>query len=118
MYSSTFIFAKKDYDDRFHALDQRIADMAKAIPGYLGENAWENPTTGLISTVYYWDSLEALQQLMNDPTHREAKQEQGKWLAGYEIVIAKILHSHGDDGLGELATLPPALRGYRAGNAA
>ena len=64
MYSSTFIFAKKQYDDTFYRLDGEIAAAARAIPGYLGEETWENPATGLISNVYYWDSLEALQQLM------------------------------------------------------
>jgi hypothetical protein len=37
MYSSTFIFAKKQFDDAFHRLDQMIAEIAKEIPGYLGE---------------------------------------------------------------------------------
>jgi hypothetical protein len=58
MYTSTFIFAKKEFDDEFHALDQAIAAAAKAIPGYLGEETWENPANGLVSNVYYWDSLE------------------------------------------------------------
>jgi hypothetical protein len=37
MYSSTFIFAKKQYDEEFYRLDQAIAEAAKEIPGYLGE---------------------------------------------------------------------------------
>ena len=53
MYSSTFIFAKKQYDDDFYRLDHAIAAAAKEIPGYLGEEAWENPETGLISNVCY-----------------------------------------------------------------
>ena len=61
MFTSTFTFAKGQYDDAFHALDAVIAGVARAIPGYLGEEAWENAETGLISNVYYWDSMEALQ---------------------------------------------------------
>jgi NADH:ubiquinone oxidoreductase subunit F (NADH-binding) len=53
MYSSTFIFAKGQYDDEFFRLDDAIAEAAKKIPGYLGEETWENQTTGLISNVYY-----------------------------------------------------------------
>ena len=64
MYSSTFIFATKQFDDDFHRLDQQIAAAAKAIPGYLGEETWENTAAGLVSNVYYWESLEALQQLV------------------------------------------------------
>ena len=47
MYTSTFTFAPGEYDAPFHALDGRIAEIARAIPGYLGEEAWENPATGL-----------------------------------------------------------------------
>ena len=76
MYSSTFIFAKKQFDEAFHRLDQEIAAIAKSIPGYLGEEAWENSQTGLFSNVYYWSSLEALQKLVEHPRHLEAKAAQ------------------------------------------
>lgn len=99
MFTSTFTFAAGSYDDEFHALDQRIAQMARAIPGYLGEETWENPATGLISNVYYWNSMEALQQLMSHPDHREAKQAQARWLKGYQVVIAQVMRSYGDGGI-------------------
>lgn len=73
MIVSTFTFAPGDYDDEFHALDERIAQAAKSTPGYLGEESWENSASGLISNVYYWESREALQQLMKHPVHLEAK---------------------------------------------
>ena len=99
MYTSTFTFAKGDYDAEFFALDDRITAIARAIPGYLGEEAWENVATGLISNVYYWDSMEALQQLMAHPDHREAKQAQAKWLKGYQVVIAEVVRTYGDGGI-------------------
>ncbi|CAM3989181.1 ABM domain-containing protein [Bordetella tumbae] len=99
MYTSTFTFAKRDYDDEFHALDSVIAQTAKSIPGYLGEESWENPATGLISNVYYWETLEALQRLIDHPAHIAAKQQQARWLDGYQIVIAQILRSYGDGGI-------------------
>lgn len=105
MYSSTFIFAKKQYDDAFHRLDQMIAEMAREIPGYLGEETWENADTGLISNVYYWETLEALQQLVTHPRHREAKAKQGNWLAGYQVVISEVIRTYGD---GSLSALPTA----------
>jgi heme-degrading monooxygenase HmoA len=100
MYISTFIFAKKQFDDEFHMLDQAIAAAAKAIPGYLGEETWENLATGLISNVYYWDSMDALKTLMNDPTHLLAKAGQMKWLNGYRVVIAEVQREYGVKGLG------------------
>lgn len=69
MYTATFTFAKLRFDDAFHALDAVIAQVAKSVPGYLGEEAWENPSSGLVSTVYYCESMEALQQLMKHPAH-------------------------------------------------
>lgn len=100
MYSATFTFAQGQYDDEFHRLDAIIAQVAQSIPGYLGEEAWENSAAGLISTVYYWDSLQALQQLMDHPEHIEAKQKQAQWINGYHVVIAQVLRSHGDGGIG------------------
>ncbi|WP_295007246.1 antibiotic biosynthesis monooxygenase [uncultured Dechloromonas sp.] len=99
MYSSTFTFAKGQYDDEYHRLDQAIAEAVKSIPGYLGEEAWENPATGLISTVYYWESLEALHTLMHHPLHRQAKAQQARWLDGYQVVIAQIIKTYGDNRL-------------------
>ncbi len=107
MYSSTFIFAKKQFDDEFHRLDQAIAEIAKNIPGYLGEEAWENPATGLICNVYYWDSLEALRVLVEHPKHLEAKARQATWLDGYRVVIAEVVKIYGDGGLASLPDLPP-----------
>jgi len=99
MYSATFTFAPGDYDDEFHRLDAIIAGVARGIPGYLGEEAWENAAAGLVSTVYYWESLEALQQLMQHPAHLAAKQQQAQWIKGYHVVIAQVLRSHGDGGI-------------------
>ena len=75
MYIATFTLAKREFDDDFHRLDQAIASAAKAIPGYLGEEAWENAETGLMSNVYYWRTLDALQQLMQHPVHLKAKRQ-------------------------------------------
>ena len=74
-YIATFTLAKREFDDDFHRLDQAIASAAKAIPGYLGEEAWENAETGLMSNVYYWRTLDALQQLMQHPVHLQAKRQ-------------------------------------------
>lgn len=99
MYSSTFIFATKQFDDDFHRLDQAIAEVAKAIPGYIGEETWENTSTGLVSNVYYWESLESLQALMQHPKHLEAKAAQSTWLNGYQVIVSQVLRTYGDSKL-------------------
>jgi heme-degrading monooxygenase HmoA len=99
MYTSTFTFAKREFDDEFHALDGAIAHAARQIPGYLGEEAWENPATGLISNVYYWETMDALRTLVDHPVHLEAKRQQARWLQGYQVVIAQVVASYGDGGI-------------------
>ena len=106
MYSSTFIFAKGHWDEEFHRLDEEIAQAAKSMPGYLGEETWENTSTGLVSNIYYWESLDALQELMRHPTHLQAKAKQANWLAGYQVVISQVLRTYGDARLSGL--LPTA----------
>lgn len=99
MYSSTFIVRAGQYDDEFHRLDQRIAEAARAIPGYLGEETWENAQSGLIQNIYYWETEQALLELIHHPSHREAKSKQSRWLDGYRVVIAKVMREYGDGAL-------------------
>jgi heme-degrading monooxygenase HmoA len=111
MYTATFTFAKRQFDAAFHALDAVIADVAKTTPGYLGEESWENPASGLVCTVYYWDSLESLQVLMQHSKHLEAKLRQKEWLDGYQVVIAEVVGCYGDGGISHpLASVGLPLR--------
>ncbi|MDD2175822.1 antibiotic biosynthesis monooxygenase [Acidovorax sp. D2M1] len=114
MYSSTFIFATKQFDDAFHRLDQAIATAARSIDGYLGEESWEDTGKGLVSNVYYWQSLEALQMLIQHPAHLQAKAAQAQWLNGYQVVIAQVLRTYGDN---KLAGLLPTAALFTQGTA-
>jgi len=96
MYSLTFLFGRRQFDEKFHRLDAEIAAAAKSMPGYFGEESWENVASGPVSNVYCWESLEALQGQMHHPAHRQAKAEQSKWLNGYQVVISKVLRTYGD----------------------
>lgn len=96
MYSATFIFKKKQFDDAFHRLDQTITEFAKHTTDYIGEESWENTETGCISNVYYWKSMNGLQELMKHPKHLEAKANHANWLDGYQVVISQVLRSYGD----------------------
>ena len=96
MFSATFIFKKKQFDDEFFQLDQQIANFAKQSTGYLGEESWENSATGCVSNVYYWETMEGLQQLMQHPAHQQAKQNNRNWLAGYQVIIAEVKRAYGD----------------------
>jgi heme-degrading monooxygenase HmoA len=108
MYASTFIFAKGNFDDEFHRLDQQIAEAARSTPGYLGEETWENPSNGLVSNVYYWESLESLHALVTNKSHLEAKSKQENWLEGYQVVISQVIKVYGDGKLSALLPVPGA----------
>lgn len=96
MYSSTFIFFRGQYGDEFYRLDEAIASAAKSIPDYIGEETWENQSNGLISNVYYWESLESLRNLMNHPAHLEAKKKHERWLNGYQVIVSEVVRTYGD----------------------
>lgn len=46
--------------------------------------------------MYYWETMDGLQELMNHPRHLEAKAAQSKWLDGYQVIISQVLHAYGD----------------------
>ena len=96
MYSATFIFDKKQFDEKFYQLDLEIAEIAKKTVGYIGEEAWESPDNGRISNVYYWETLDGLQELMKNPKHQEAKAAQGNWLNGYQVIVSQVIRAYGD----------------------
>lgn len=50
MYPSTLTFAKGTSGDALHAVDAEVAQIAKSIPGDLGEAVWENPTLAHLSS--------------------------------------------------------------------
>lgn len=99
-HSSTFIFEVGTLTDEFHRLNNEIAERARAIEGFLGEESWENPETGLHAEVYYWSSLAALQQLVGMDTHRVAKGRTDEWLGKYRVVISEVRSVYGDPSLG------------------
>lgn len=110
MYSSTFIFHAKAYDEDFHKLNDEIAARARAIPGFLGEEEWHNEQTGLHAEVYYWDTLQSLHELIGMPAHQLAKAQHPRWLGPYRVVISEVISVYGQPDLG-LDHMPPAASG-------
>jgi len=104
-YTSTFIFALRELDERFHALNTEIAERAREIPGFLGEEAWYDDATGLHSEVYYWASEDAVRELVAMDTHGIAKGLSDTWIAEYRVVIAEVRAMYGHATLG-LAHIP------------
>ncbi|QZY52338.1 antibiotic biosynthesis monooxygenase family protein [Leucobacter tenebrionis] len=99
-YSSTFIFEIRELTDEFHRIDGEIAERARRIPGFLGEEAWHNEEAGLHAEVYYWSDMEALRELIGMDTHRLAKARHGEWIGEYRVVISEVQSVYGNPLLG------------------
>jgi heme-degrading monooxygenase HmoA len=100
VYTSTFIFSAKDYDADFHRFNDEIASRARSLPGFLGEEEWHNEETGLHSEVYYWETQEAMRELIAMPVHQEAKAQHERWIGEYRVVLSEVLTTYGLPGLG------------------
>lgn len=100
MFTTTFIFDAKQYDDEFNRRNDDIAARARAIPGFLGEEEWHNEETGLHAEVYYWATREAMLQLIGMPEHREAKAIHDQWIGEYRVVIGEVETVYGSRQLG------------------
>ncbi len=99
-YSSTFIFEIGTLDSDFHRINDEVAERARRIPGFLGEEAWHNEETGLHAEVYYWADLNALRQLVGMDTHQLAKSRHQEWLGEYRVVISEVQSVYGNPTLG------------------
>ena len=99
-FSSTFIFEVGNLTDEFHRIDSEIAQRAREIDGFLGEEAWHNEETGLHAEVYYWSSMESLRELVAMDTHQLAKARYGEWLGEYRVVISEVQAVYGNPALG------------------
>ncbi|TBL73766.1 hypothetical protein EYY94_15565 [Obesumbacterium proteus] len=94
MFLTSFIFDKKEYDEDFYKLDKKIEDFSKDIAGFIGMESFTDVQSGRLINNYYWDNREGLELLMNNVEHLRAKEQSGKWIAGFQVVIAKIEGAH------------------------
>ncbi len=102
IYSVSFIFAERDLDDAFFALDAQIEQAAEQTVGFLGKESWASPDGARRNSVYYWRDLDALKAFSRHPLHLEAKSRYQEWYAGFHVVVAKVLKSYGDGALGHI----------------
>jgi len=54
MFQAAFMFRPGRVTGEFEAFTARINERAAEISGFLGEEAWRSPDTGLRLAVYYW----------------------------------------------------------------
>lgn len=106
LFLSSFIFEKGEYDDDFYRLDGWIEAFTKTLPGFIGMESYTDAASGRIINNYYWSSREAMETLMNNVEHHKAKQQSGRWLEGYQVVISRIEGAHNHNLSHPLADYP------------
>ncbi|MDH5020933.1 antibiotic biosynthesis monooxygenase family protein [Halobacterium rubrum] len=105
MYLVTFRIDPGEYDEAFHDLNDRIQAAAEATDGYRGKRTWNDPESGDVLVVYYWESLDALESFGADDDHVRAKQRWAEWYDAYEVTVTEVLETYGS-GFGDDADPP------------
>lgn len=96
MYLASFIFRPGLLDDEFRRINDAVAEAARGIEGYAGEDAWSSDAAGLRMANYYWRTRDALDAFAAQAQHSAAKREQRRWYDGYHVIISKIVTTYGD----------------------
>ncbi|MGW2826077.1 antibiotic biosynthesis monooxygenase family protein [Streptomyces sp. NPDC001443] len=81
--------------DGYDATAERLGELVKEIPGFLGEDSARTPG-GLSITVAYFRDTAGIERWRTHAEHRAAK-EHGRehWYERYCLHIARVEHSHG-----------------------
>lgn len=103
--AATFVFDQVRHDDAFEELNDRVRDLARATPGYLGRKDWRD-AEGHRAVTYYFESMEALRSFASEPGHREAKRRHREWYAGYRVEISRVLRVYGGGELDDAFGVP------------
>lgn len=85
-----FTSRRTDGDAGYRAMAQRMEDLARQQPGFLGVDSVRGADgTGI--TVSYWESEEAIAHWKADEKH-QAAQEGGRrsWYAEYSVRVARV----------------------------
>ena len=94
-YAVVFTSVRTEGDNGYGETADRMGELVKEIPGFLGEDAARTPG-GLGITVAYFRDLAAIDEWRNNMGHRAAKKYgREHWYERYSIHIAKVEHSHG-----------------------
>ena len=92
-YAVIFTSLKTTADEGYSDMADRMAELAKQQPGYLGH---ESARDGLGITVSYWESLEAIKNWKNVTAHLEAQSKGIKqWYSSYKTRICLVERDYG-----------------------
>ncbi|HFA49645.1 MAG TPA: antibiotic biosynthesis monooxygenase [Bacteroidetes bacterium] len=92
-YAVIFSSIRTEVDDGYGATAQRMVELAKQQPGYLGH---ESVSDGMGITVSYWDSLEAIKNWKANTEHVLAqKKGRSTWYKSFKTRICLVEREYG-----------------------
>ncbi|WP_435923051.1 antibiotic biosynthesis monooxygenase family protein [Paenibacillus sp. DYY-L-2] len=89
-YAVIFSSQRTEGDKGYSNMAEKMERLAAEQPGFLGVESVRD-ASGAGITISYWDSLEAIRQWKQNPSHQSA-QEKGKqvWYQNYNVKICKV----------------------------
>ena len=100
-YAVVFTSVRTEEDGGYAATAERMGELVKEIPGFLGEDSARTPG-GLSVTVAYFRDLAGIEQWRSDAEHLAAKAYgRAHWYERYSLHIARVEHSHDFERAGE-----------------
>ena len=99
-YAVIFASTRTDGDNGSGAMADRMVELARSMPGFLGIESVRDELAGGQGrpgiTVSYWSSLEAIREWKNQSDHLAAqKLGREQWYASYHLRIAKVEYDYG-----------------------
>nr|WP_166640916.1 antibiotic biosynthesis monooxygenase [Amycolatopsis sp. SID8362] len=81
--------------DGYAAMDERMAELGRAQPGYLGRES-RTAADGRELTVLYYRDAESIAAWKQHPEHLEAQRRgREEWYANYHIEVARVERAYG-----------------------
>jgi heme-degrading monooxygenase HmoA len=97
-YAVIFTSTRTAVDEGYHAVAERMVELAAQQPGFLGVESTRGED-GLGITVSYWSSLEAIAAWKAQGEHRVAQASgHKKWYAHFETRIARVERAYSGPG--------------------
>jgi heme-degrading monooxygenase HmoA len=94
-YVAVFTTVRTQDQSGYSETSERMEDLVKDVPGFLGMDHAQTPG-GLGITVGYFRDVGALTEWRSNAEHRAAqKRGQAEWYQSYTLHVAKVERSHG-----------------------
>lgn len=83
-----FTSVRTDRDDGYAETAERMLELARSMPGFLGVDS-AREEVGI--TVSYWENPEAIRAWREHPEHKQAQERgRGEWYASFTTRVCKV----------------------------